>query len=195
MHGRNESPITPAGLAAAAGALLGALLLAATAAAAPPPPFEAGAGVALASEAAHAWANDAALIYVENDEDVNASGQAGRWGYLFYSATSDKARAYTVRDGRILAAENLDMKFVAPPVPTGWMDSGAALAAAEREVGAEFRTKHAGRLGTMLLMRGAFDADDPNRTTWLFVYVTPSEPSLFVVVDAADGKVRRTWRG
>jgi hypothetical protein len=47
----------------------------------------------------------------------------------------------------------------------------------------------------MLLMRGAFDAENPNRTTWLLVYTTPDAPSLFVVVDAADGKVRRTWRG
>ena len=132
---------------------------------------------------------------MENDEDLDASGQAACWGYLFYSQSTDKARAYSVRDGKILVAENLDMKFAAPPVSAGWLDSGAALAAADKEAGAEFRAQHLARLSTMLLMRGAFDADHPDRTTWLLIYTTPDQPSLFVVVDAADGKVCRTWRG
>ena len=51
------------------------------------------------------------------------------------------------------------------------------------------------QLGTMLLMRGAFSGDDPDVTTWTFVYRATGAPSLFVVVDATDGKVQRTWRG
>jgi hypothetical protein len=47
----------------------------------------------------------------------------------------------------------------------------------------------------MLLMRGAFSEKDPDVTTWTFVYSAPGAPSLFVVVDATDGKVQRTWRG
>jgi len=47
----------------------------------------------------------------------------------------------------------------------------------------------------MLLMRGAFDDTSPDRTSWTLVYTAPHAPSLFVVVDAAEGKVRRTWRG
>ena len=47
----------------------------------------------------------------------------------------------------------------------------------------------------MLLMRGAFRDDDPDATNWTLVYAAVSGPSLFVVVDAVDGKVRRTWRG
>jgi len=186
----------PARLAAwTCGGALAAALLANVTHADAPPPLEARSGLDIASAAAHSWAQDATLIYLENDENLDAAGKAPRWGYLFYSATADKARAYSVRNGRILTAENLEMKFAAPPVESGWIDSGAALVAAENQVGREFREKHAGRLATMLLMRGAFDAENPNRTTWLLVYTTPDAPSLFVVVDAADGKVRRTWRG
>ena len=47
----------------------------------------------------------------------------------------------------------------------------------------------------MLLSRGAFRDDDPDETTWTLIYTSPDAPSLFVVVDAAGGKVRRTWRG
>jgi hypothetical protein len=47
----------------------------------------------------------------------------------------------------------------------------------------------------MLLLRGAFDDADPDATTWTLVFTAPNAPSLFVMVDAADGKVRRTWRG
>jgi dipeptidyl aminopeptidase/acylaminoacyl peptidase len=162
--------------------------------AAAPAAVEARAGLELATVGARAWAPDAALIYLENDEDLNAQGAAARWGYLFYSAALQKARCYSVRDGRILVAENLDMTFEPPPVAPDWIDSGAAIAAADREASRAFR-QHRGRLSTMLLMRGAFDEADPDRTTWTLVYRAPHVPALFVVVDAAAGKVRRTWRG
>jgi hypothetical protein len=158
-------------------------------------PFAARAGLEVATAAAQSWAQDAVLVYLENDEDLDAQGAAVRWGYLFYSTTAQKARAYSVRDGRILAAENLDIKFEAPPVASGWIDSGAAIDAAEREVGRVFKQQSGGRLSTMLLMRGAFDDVNPDRTTWMLIYTVPNAPSLFVVVDAAEGKVRRTWRG
>jgi len=157
-----------------------ALCVAGAAHAGSAPPFAARAGLELASAAAQAWSADAALVYVEN---------------LFYSASEDRARLWSVRGGRIAAAENLDMRFDAPPVASGWLDSGAALAAAERGGGAEFRKDHGGRLETMLLMRGAFSEGDPDETTWTLVYRAQGVPSLFVVVSAADGKVQRTWRG
>jgi hypothetical protein len=47
----------------------------------------------------------------------------------------------------------------------------------------------------MLLMRGALYNEEPDESTWMLVYTSPSAPSLFVVVDAESGKVRRTWRG
>ena len=159
------------------------------------PPIAARAGLELASAAAQAWSADAVLVYVENDESLGDAGVSPRWSYLFYSPTDDRARVWSVRSDKIAAAENLDMRFDAPPVSAGWLDSGPALAAAERGGGAEFRKAHGGKLETMLLMRGAFSEDDPDVTTWTFVYRATGAPSLFVVVDATDGKVQRTWRG
>jgi hypothetical protein len=178
----------------AAAALLVALL-ATPVTAAPPAPIPARAGLELARAAAAAWSADAELVYVENDEDVQGAGLAARWGYLFVSPSSGRARAWSVQGGRIAAAENVEMAFEAPPLPAGWIDSGAALDAADREAGRAFRHGTQGRLSTMLLMRGAFDEADPDRTTWTLVYTAPGAPSLWVVVDAAEGKVRRTWRG
>jgi hypothetical protein len=173
-----------------------ALALAAVApAAAEPPAFSARQGIELATAAAQAWSTDAVLVYLENDEDLDDGGRAPRWGYLFHSPSQDRARAWSVRGGRIVTAENLDMRFDAPPLATGWLDSGAALAAAEEGGGARFRRDHRGRLATMLLMRGAFSEGDPDVTTWTFVYSAAGAPSLFVVVDATTGKVQRTWRG
>ncbi len=171
------------------------LLLAAASPAADAPPCPARQGLGLATAAAEAWSADAVLVYVENDEPVNATGSSARWGYLFYSAKLDRARAWSVSGGHIVVAENLDMGFNAPSVSQDWLDSGAALAAAERGGGAEFRQASHGSLATMLLMRGAFSERDPDVTTWTFVYRAPDAPSLFVVVDAAGGKVQRTWRG
>jgi hypothetical protein len=159
------------------------------------PPFAARAGLDLAADAARSWAADAALVYLENDEPLDASGAAERWGYLFYSPGQEKSRVYSLRQGKIVVAEYLEMRFEAPPLASDWIDSGVALAAAERGGGREFREKHAGRLGTMLLMRGAFADDDPDQTTWTLIYTAPDGPSLFIVVDASEGTVRRTWRG
>jgi hypothetical protein len=158
-------------------------------------PFEASKGLDIARAAALVWSHDAALIYVENDETVDTGGGAMRWGYLFYSQLLRKARAYSVREGRIVVAEDLELKLEAPPVMDSWIDSGAALKAADENAGGAFRRDHGGQLNTMVLMRGAFAEGDPDRTTWMLVYTSPGAPALFVVVDAADGTVRRTWRG
>jgi hypothetical protein len=40
-----------------------------------------------------------------------------------------------------------------------------------------------------------FETDDPDATTWTVIYTSPHAASLFVLVDAAHGTVRRTWRG
>lgn len=182
------------GVAATAG-MLGLVLLAAPLLARDPDPFAARAGLDVARAAAGAWAADAVLIYVENDEPVAPGGTAGRWGYLFYSPALDQARVYSVRGGKIVVAENLDMKFEAPPLALDWMDSDAAIAVGDRVAAGAFRKAGAAQLSTMLLMRGAFQDKDPDQTTWTLVYTSPQAPSLFVVVDASQGNVRRTWRG
>ena len=182
------------GVAALFPAALLAALAVAPALARDPAPFAARAGLELASEAARAWASDAFLVYVENDETPDGSGAADRWGYLFHSPGLEQSRAYSVRDGQILVAENLAMKFDAPALASDWIDSGPAIAAAE-EASREFREREQGRLSTMLLMRGAFHDKDPDQTTWTLIYSAPGAPSLFVVVDASAAKVRRTWRG
>ena len=157
--------------------------------------FAARTGVELAREAAIAWAADAVLVYVENDEPVDGSGGAVRWGYLFHSPSLEKSRAYSVRDGKIVTAENLEMRFEAPALADGWIDSGAALVAVEKEAGKTLAKTPGLKLSTMLLMRGPFQDGDPDRTAWTLIYTIPEQPALFVLVDAVDGKVRRSWRG
>ena len=182
-------------LRSAALTLLAALFVPGPAASGDPPPVAARAGLDLAWAAAQAWAPDAYLTYVENDEDLDAAGSAPRWGYLFHSPSLDKSRVYSVRDGKILVAENLDMKFEAPALAMDWIDSGRAIEAADRGPGKNYRERHQGHLTTMLLMRGAFQDGDPDETTWTLIYTAPGAPALFVVVDALGARVRRTWRG
>jgi hypothetical protein len=174
-------------------ALLAGALLAPEAAAGDAPKVPARAGLALAAAAAHAWAPDAALVWIENDETPGAAGAAARWGYLFYSAASEKARAYSVKDGEIVTAENLDLVFDAPPLAADWIDSDRAFAAAETARGEPAHP--ATTLKNLVLARGTMDAANPDRTTWTLVYATPDQPALFVVVDATSGKVLRTWKG
>lgn len=180
---------------AAACVLLVLLLPAAPARADDRTPVHAQAGLAIATDAARTWAADAHLIYVENDDVLDSHGAALRWGYLFYSPALKKARVYSVRTGRIVVAEDLHMKFEAPPIAGPWIDSGEALRISDHGVARLFRLEHDGRLDTMLLMRGAIQEDDPDHTTWMLVYTAPNIPSMFVVIDASDGTVLRVWRG
>jgi dipeptidyl aminopeptidase/acylaminoacyl peptidase len=189
------APLRRAGLAALLATWATFSIWTTPASAGDPVPFRASEGVSLSTAAAQAWAPDAFLVYLENDEALGPKGTAARWGYLFYSPALDQARVYSVRSGKIVLAENLDMRFEAPPLAAGWIDSGAAAAAAERTAVRELRREHDARLSAMLLVRGPMADGDPDATTWLLVYSSPGAPSLFVVVDATDGKVRRTWRG
>lgn len=165
------------------------------AAAARPVPFAARAGLANAEAAAQVWAQDAALVYVENDADVGEDGGAARWGYLFYSQVRRQARAYSVRDGRVVVAETLPQAFAAPVVASQWIDSAEALRTADAHGGLAWCRAHGGHASTLLLTRGLFDETAPDRTTWTIVYTAPGAPSLFVLVDAAEGRVCRSWRG
>lgn len=157
-------------------------------------PITAAAGLGEATAAAAAWAADAELVYVENDEPVDGSGAAPRWGYLFRSPTQGRSRGYSVEGGRVVEAADLEVRFEAPPLGT-WIDSARALQAAEEKQGAKFRTESQGRLAHMVLVRSAGAPDEPERTSWLVIYRAEGAPALFVLVDAKSGAVDRTWRG
>jgi hypothetical protein len=159
------------------------------------PPVTARSGEDLARAAAEIWAADARLIYVENDQGLTLGGGSGTWGYLFYSPSEDACRAYSIRDDEIIHAEDLEFAFDAPPLPATWIDSAAALDAAEQSDGAQFRKENGGTLRSMFLVRGLFHPSDPDAATWAFVYGSPTVPGLWVIVDAESGKVVRRWRG
>ncbi len=176
--------------------ILGACcLLLATAAQADETPVSAAAVRSLGDAAARAWADDAQLVYLENDTPFDAGGRAARWGLLYYSDARQQARGYSVREGEVERAKDLGFEFAAPALGSGWIDSDVAWSRAEEAGGARFRAEHAGHLRSALLTRGLMHLDDPQRTTWTFVYDAPGQPSLWVVLDAADGKVLRRWKG
>ena len=200
MHDRirriHRGDIARAGVRQAiACALLALALFAGPASAGDRVPVHARAGLELARVAAAIWSPDAFLVYLENDEAFDTHGASLRWGYLFYSPTMGKARAYSIRGGRIVVAEDLGMTFEAPPITGNWIDSEVAYRLADEGPARRFCFEHDGRLATMLLLRGAIQEDQPDRVTWMLVYNAPNLPSLFIVLDAADGTVLRTWRG
>lgn len=171
------------------------LILLVTSAHAEPRAETAGTQLALAESSARAWADDARLVYVENDARVSAEGRSRGWGYLFHSASRDAARAYSIEDGKVERAADLEFDFAAPIIEGVWIDSSEALAQAEKAGGASYRSEHDGRLRTTLLVRGVMHVDDPGRTTWTCVYDAPGVPSLWIVLDAGSGDVLRKWQG
>jgi hypothetical protein len=124
--------------------------------------IRAAAGLDVARSAAGSWAPDAVLIYVENDEAVAADGTS-RAGLSLPLETLDQVPRVFDREGKIVVAETLDMKFEAPPLATDWIDSGAASRSGDRIAATEFQETGGASLSTMLLMRGAFQDKDPIR--------------------------------
>jgi hypothetical protein len=160
-----------------------------------PPAFTAKGGLEQATDAAHTWAEDSFLIYLENDEPVGAAGEAQRWGYLFHSPSRGTSRAYSIQDGKIRVASDLGFEFSSPPLPAVWVDSRAAHSAAEDDGGRDYREKTGGQIQSMFLVGGLLHPKDPEAPTWAVFYASPNEPGLWIVVDAQTGPVVRTWRG
>ena len=133
-------------------------------------PFTAQQGLSLAWDAARIWSADAELVYLENDEPLTAEGAAERWGYLFHSPSSGESRGYSLREGKVLEATNLDFDFSAPPLPDKWLDSRDVLAVAQQEVGLEYCRDHQGQLSTMFLIRGAFHEKVLDGTACTVIY-------------------------
>ena len=174
--------------------LLATLLLCVGATRADAPAAAARAGLDLASAAAKAWAPDAEFVYLENDEPVDATGRSARWGYLFRSSSLGRSRAWSVRDGRIVSAEDLAFRFDAPVLPASWLDSDAAVTAVEKAVASASKREARGRLQTMFLLRGVSADEEFTPATWTFVYSSANGGALHVVVDAVSAKVLRAWR-
>jgi len=178
-----------------AGAALAMLFMAmATARAEDALPVPARQGLDQAFDAAHTWAEDAYLIYLENDEPL-ASGNASRWGYLFHSPARGISRGYSIQDGEIRVASDLGFEFPSPPLPNQWVDSAEAFAEAEKECGHEYCQKTGGSVAAMFLVGGLLHPKNPEAATWAIFYESKGEPGLWVVVDAESGKVVRRWRG
>jgi hypothetical protein len=172
--------------------VIAALLLAHVARANDPPAIEARSGLDIASAAAQ-------LVGAGRDADLPRERRRARrhrpgtaLGPLpVLPATTDKARAYSVRNGKILTAENPDMKFVAPAVESGWIDSGAALVAAENWWPGASSARARGQARHHAPDARRVRRRELNRTTWLLVYTTPDAPSRCSCGRAADGKVAR----
>ncbi len=151
-------------------------------------PVTARAGLALAEQAADAWADDARLVWVENDSPLDAAGRAASWGFLFWSPTRGAMRSWSVRDNVIERAEDHAVTAPAPALEI-WVDSDAVVQ------GARSRALEACESGcaleNLLLVHGVFDKG----TAWVAVFSTPEGPSIYVVCDAASGRVLRDWRG
>jgi hypothetical protein len=147
-------------------------------------------GMAFAMSAADAWADDARLVWVENDAPLDTEGRAGGWGYLFYSREKHAMRSWSVRDGRITTAVDQPVSAEAPAVDPAWKDSGEIAALAWSGGGREFCATR-GTLIHLVLVRGVFAAE----SAWCAVFDNGNGPDLYVLLDAKSGDVKKRWRG
>lgn len=160
-------------------------------AAAEAPPATARGALPLALAAADAWADDARLVWVENDTAVDLEGRAATWGYLFYSPEKHSLRSWSVRDGAIVQARDHLVGAEAPGIDADWHDSAEPARRAWEQGGTEFCSAGGGGLQSLILVRGVFAAT----SAWVAVFEAGTGPRLYVVVDARSGEVLKRWRG
>lgn len=142
----------------------------------------------VAIHAADAWADDAQLVWVENDASLDPGGRAEAWGFLFYAPSLHAMRSYSVRNGALVQAQDQKVSIAAPVLGT-WVDSDVPTQQAWRR--AVETWGEAVRLESLLLVRGVFAPD----TAWVAVFARDAGVRLFVVCDAETGQVLRAWRG
>jgi hypothetical protein len=142
----------------------------------------------VAVHAADAWADDAQLVWVENDASLDAEGRAAAWGFLFYAPSLHAMRSYSVQDGALVQAQDQKVSIAAPVIGT-WIDSDVPTRQAWRR--AVDTWGEGVRLESLLLVRGVFAPED----AWVAVFARDEGARLFVVCDAKSGDVLRAWRG
>ena len=142
--------------------------------------------VALA--AADAWAEDARLVWVENDAPVDEAGRAAAWGFLFYSPARGTMRSYSVQGEALRLAEDHAVTAPAPGLAE-WLDSSAVVRKAWDR--AREHAPAGCTLESLLLVRGVFAPE----AAWVAVFARGDSPRLYVVCDARSGDVLRDWRG
>jgi hypothetical protein len=167
-----------------------ALALSRPIAADPPAPGTARASLPRALAAADAWADDARLVWVENDAALDAEGRAAAWGYLFYSPEKHALRSWSVRGDAIVQARDHAISAEAPAVDPDWRDSAEPARIAWEQGGAEFCSAGGG-LQSLVLVRGVFAP----ASAWVAVFEAGAGPRLYVVVEARSGDVLKRWRG
>lgn len=148
------------------------------------------AGLGMAGAAADAWADDARLVWIENDTALDAEGRAAQWGYLYYSREKHAMRSWSVREARIVAAVDHTVSAEAPALDADWQDSNAIAPRAWDEGGREFCAT-GGTLVSLVLVRGVFAPE----AAWCAVFDRGQGPSLYVLLDAKSGDVKKRWRG
>lgn len=147
-------------------------------------------GLALAAAAADAWADDARLVWVENDSSIDAFGQAASWGYLYYSPEKHAMRSWSVDGAEIVEAVDQAVVAEAPAIDSGWKDS-AEIAAVAMQKAAEELGVTSPVFDSLVLVRGVFAPG----SAWVAVFANGGGPRLFLLFDSRSGDLQRKWRG
>ena len=145
--------------------------------------------LAIASKAADIWVEDARLVWIENDSELDEQGRAQAWGYLFYSESLGAMRSWCVQRGTLQKPQDHSVRAAAPALDLQWIDSGAAVDLVWRHARKEAEVNW--KLVSLVLVRGVFDAQQ----TWVAVFDRGEGPRLHLVLRASNGDLLRRWRG
>ncbi len=139
---------------------------------------------------AQSWAPDSKLwgIY-SHTSNVDSIGRAEMWMYIYYSSSLDSLHAVAVW-GRLPIFEG-PTGWTAPDtitLPSGWLDSDAAIAVAENQGGAAYRNSNQDVFVQASLLRW-FQGPNPDLTIWRFVYTSSTTDTLEFLVNALTGTI------
>ena len=139
---------------------------------------------------AQSWAPDSKLwgIY-SHMSNVDSVGRAEMWMFIYYSSSLDSLHAVAVW-GKLPIFEG-PTGWTAPDtttLPSGWLDSDAAIAVAENQGGTTYRNSNQDVFVQASLLHWYY-GPNPDLTIWRFFYTSSTTDTLEFLVNALTGTI------
>lgn len=135
-----------------------------------------------AEQEAQAWASDAELVQIYTDSELDTTGRAIAWVYVYRSTAQDSAQEFVMISNTL--QECRPPEFGVPmsdPLPNEFCNSTEAVALAQSE-SETFRATHPEVYVYAVLSRGM--TQNPDQAVWRIAYDTPSQDFFEVFIDA-----------
>ena len=140
--------------------------------------------IATADSMAFSLASDAKLLLVQSN-DVDTSGKAASWNYVYSSIHSMKEFYFHTNNDSVIYDSSGAIRVGISPVDSNWIDSDSAFFLAELNGGYDFRMLYGKIEINATLYRPVYP---PFHTYWKIQYIS-SNSAIIITINAVSGEI------